>query len=112
MNIPLETVVAMLMENTGPAKSGGLYVYVNGTSDGLLQAESMDELAAKVRDYLSTLVPKPVNLSECEEGKPFEVEYAIVAYRSGEEAFTKGGDRYIGYAKNLTVICPAERGAE
>lgn len=115
--VPVETVVELLMENCSDDYSdslGGSWqeYSVAGLSGTSIRTGTRSELRHKLRDYLSTLVPKPVNLSECEEDFFFEVEYAINAYREGEEAFAASDDRYLGYAKNLKVICPAERGDE
>ena len=70
MNLPIDVVVELLMANYTFDKGQCDHPYwIRMDSNGwrIVEADSRDELRTKVRDYLLTLVPKPVLLSECEE---------------------------------------------
>jgi len=106
MNIPLETVVELLMANVKYSKSGGtVYVAVEDVPYKFVRGVNRDDLRAAVRTYLSTLVPQPVNLSECEEGKWFEATRSVQRYK--EYAYDPGGV-IIGRASEIELIQPAE----
>lgn len=73
MNLPIETVVELLM--TGSWNDVTYWAVMiprpkTGLSPLRITADTESDLRTKVREYLLTLVPKPVLLSECEEGKP------------------------------------------
>lgn len=104
MNIPIETVVELLIENAAPAKCGGGQVTLGGEVYDSLQ---VDQLRGYIRDYLQSLVPKPVKLSECEEGVRYACVGGVVLYRIGESAIDMHGYHH-EFADKIEVIQPAE----
>jgi len=106
MNLPLETVVELLMANAGYLESGGtVYVAVEDAPFKFVRGINLDELRAAIRDYLSTLVPQPVKLSECEEGEWFEANQPVQRWK--DHAYNPMGV-IIGIASEYEVIQPAE----
>lgn len=111
MNIPIDTVVELLMgfsdvDINDNSDDPGEYIVVSGE---LIKATSPDDLRAKVREYLLTLVPKQVLLSECEEGK----EYMMVGtprrvYRAFIYAVDVEKQQRIARADQVQVIQPVE----
>ena len=108
--LPIDVAVDAIMSNADHGECGGVYVYVKDSLDGEIVAESMDELAAKVRSHLQSLVPPPVMLSECEEHKTFNIGYSIPAYRKGLYAYCDddGCAEMLGMASGFQVIQPVE----
>ena len=102
--LPIETVVELLMENAAHAKCGGGQIMLGGE---LYDSLSLEELRAKVRTYLETLVPPLKLLSECEEGVRYVCERGVVLYRRGESAIDMHGYHH-EYADKIKVIQPVE----
>lgn len=107
MNIPIETVVDLLMQNASQEQRRPWRWFV-GTTDPtvFVYAEDGDELRSKVREYLLTLVPKPVMLSECEEGTEFLIAYPVK--RIHPMAFCAKTGVNLGLASGFQVIQPVE----
>lgn len=107
MNIPVDTVVELLMANSIKWHNWYTVDYAEGIGFRL-GASTKDELRTKVREYLLTLVPKPVLLSECEEYKGSSVNEPIMVYRVGKFAYRSEDNRWYGYADMCQVIQPVE----
>jgi hypothetical protein len=58
MNIPIETVVELLVANAAPAKCGGGQITLGGELYDSLREE---DLRGYIRTYLETIVPVEVN---------------------------------------------------
>ena len=69
--LPIDVVVELLMLNVNYRDDDDCVDLCLSVDPLVMRTgESMNDLRTKVREYLLTLVPKPVLLSECEEGKP------------------------------------------
>lgn len=108
--LPIETVVELLM--TGSWNDVTYWAVMiprpkTGLSPLRITADTESDLRTKVREYLLTLVPKPMLLSECEEFKTVDVFRSIKAHRERGDAFSDD-DRWIGNASDFQVIQPVE----
>ena len=106
--IPIDTVVELLMEQCEVLQDGTSILRVNGK---WMNEGSPSSLRAAIRTYLSTLVPKPVKLSECEEGVMYDVariDSIDRLCRCGEKAYDECGELADSPAKSYMVIQPAE----
>lgn len=66
MNIPIETVVELLIANRSWDRDAHHVIW--DTKGAILtHAETVDELRTEVKAHIQTLVPVPKLLSECEE---------------------------------------------
>lgn len=101
MNIPIDVVVELLMENI-PNK------WMWTLHGRTIEAKKGEDLSDAIREYLLTLVPKPVLLSECEEYKGSSVNEPIMVYRVGKCAYRSEDNRWYGYADMCQVIQPVE----
>lgn len=109
MNLPIDVVVELLMAN---CQEYGEYGHESDMCVDLpcgtkISDTTSKRLRTKVREYLLTLVPKPMLLSECEEFKTVDVFRSIKAHRERGDAFSDD-DRWIGNASDFQVIQPVE----
>ena len=66
--LPIDVVVELLMLNVNYRDDDDCVDLCLSVDPLVMRTgESMNDLRTKVREYLLTLVPKPVLLSECEE---------------------------------------------
>lgn len=111
MNIPIDVVVELLMihgrfeEKDSPFDEWSLEIGFGK----FVYADTSEDLTAKVRTYLQSLVPTPKLLSECEEFEYLSCQYqpGIGVMRDGEFAYEADGTCG-GLAKDFQVIQPVE----
>lgn len=106
--LPIETVVELLMVHSYPTIAAPTVYRVEVRDFDTLQADSPEDLRTKVRDYLLTLVPKPVLLSECEEYKNVTTQDETIVYRVGKDVYRSVDNMWVGYADRVQVIQPVE----
>lgn len=111
MNLPIDVVVELLMANYQENGECGHEsdMWIDLPSGATISDATSKRLRTKVREYLLTLVPKPVLLSECEERQYVTGRYqpGISVMRDGEFAYEADGT-CAGLAKDFQVIQPVE----
>jgi hypothetical protein len=110
MNLPIETVVDLLMANYQENGECGHEsdMWIDLPSGATISDATSKRLRTKVREYLLTLVPKPKLLSECEEYKNVTTQGETIVYRVGKDVYRSVDNTWVGYADQVRVIQPVE----